>query len=62
MLARRKDRDLYTALKRSTAKLFYRLHNWLSQGADTGKCRETFASWTNRSFKPSTSCRNGNAS
>ncbi len=31
VLARRKDRDSDTALKRSTAKLFYRLHNWLSQ-------------------------------
>ena len=31
VLARRRDRDSDTFLKRSTAKLFYRLHNWLSE-------------------------------
>jgi glycosyltransferase involved in cell wall biosynthesis len=31
VLARRCDRDSDTFLKRNTAKLFYRLHNWLSQ-------------------------------
>ena len=31
VLARRCDRDSDTFLKRNTAKLFYRLHNWLSR-------------------------------
>ena len=42
VLARRRDRDSDTFLKRSTAKLFYRLHNWLSQvqlPADVGDFR-----------------------
>ena len=42
VLARRKDRDSDTFLKKSTARLFYRLHNWLSQvqiPADVGDFR-----------------------
>lgn len=31
VLARRRDRDSDTFAKRNTAKLFYRLHNWLSE-------------------------------
>jgi polyisoprenyl-phosphate glycosyltransferase len=42
VLAQRKDRDSDTFLKKSTAMLFYRLHNWLSQvqiPADVGDFR-----------------------
>ena len=42
VLARRSDRDADTLLKRRTARLFYRLHNWLSEvqiPADVGDFR-----------------------
>jgi glycosyltransferase involved in cell wall biosynthesis len=42
VLARRSDRDADTLLKRHTARLFYRLHNWLSDvgiPADVGDFR-----------------------